>query len=306
MVVHLYISNSKIMKKKILFIPFVILIVVALDLVNRSLCLYSFNHVQEDSRVYYQHIYHLNNRQSDILIAGASNGMHSYIPSIISDSLKMSCFNSSQDGRNISYQYFCLKKALENGPVRKFLLDLGEAQISKGWRYRTEYYQTYYWQNVDAREYMQKIGEWYLPFKMASSFIQYNNKFFVALYNYLPMGKLTEDGYVPLPYTGKPFNDIAEPQNDSFTPDSLQIEYLDKIVSCCKENSVELIILASPRITYSAKFIEYITDYCTKNKVTFINSVSSIEDRTMFKDFAHLNDNGARLYTNEIVKYLKQ
>lgn len=306
MEVHLSISNSKIMKKKILFVPFVVLIVVALDLVNRAFCTYSFNHVKEGSRVYYQHIYHLNHKQSDILIAGASNGMHSYMPSIISDSLNMTCFNSSQDGRNVSYQYFCLKKALENGPVYTFMLDLGEAQISEGWRNRTEYYQTYYWQNHDAKDYMDNIGEWYLPAKMTSSFIQYNNKFFVALYNFLPTKKISEDGYVPLPYTGKPFIDVAKPQNDSFTPDPLLIKYLDKIVSTCKENSIELIILASPRIVYSAKFIEYITDYCTKNNVKFINSIDNVEDRTMFKDFVHLNDNGARVYTNEIVKYLKQ
>lgn len=294
------------MKKKILFVPFVIIIVASLDILNRVFCTYAFEHVPEGSRVYYQHIYHLNQSKADIVVAGASNGMHSYLPSMISDSLGQTCFNSSQDGRNISYQYFCLKRANEVHRLKTFILDLGEFQLTEDWRDRTEYYKTYYWQNYDAKEYIDNVCKFSESVKMYSSFLQYNNKLLVAASTFLPLGKLSEDGYVPLDFTGVPVVFDKSKYKDNFMPDNVLVGYLDKVVEYCKSNNIRLIISVAPRLSYSQKFINYITDYCSDNNVELYNCVNTIDDKSFYRDAVHLNDKGARFFTGNVIQYLKE
>lgn len=73
---------------------------------------------------------------------------------------------------------------------------------------------------------------------MAFSFIQYNNKFLIAVSNFLPIGKVGVKGYVPLPYSGEPYNDIAKAGTTKFMITPYGIEYLDKIINLCNKNQI--------------------------------------------------------------------
>lgn len=77
----------------------------------------------------------------------------------------------------------------------------------------------------------------------------------------------------------------------------------------CTETGVDLRLYVSPEYSEKASITirsaEEIGNLAKRNDIFFCNALSEqvfLDDATYFKDASHMNDKGARLYTNLIIK----
>lgn len=297
------------MRKKFLFVPFVILIVVALDLINRVFCDYCLDNINRNSTLYRNNIFTTIDFKSDVLVIGASKAEHGYNTRMLSDSLNLVVYNAGNDGQNINYQYITLKNALKKGNIKMVILDIARSQIGDDWAKRVYYHKNYYWKNEEVRLYFDKVTPWYEHYFMLSSFYQYNGRFLSMLSSLFENQKDTLMGYHPIPPTTL-VNKTQYPDVDTpFIPSNVGKIYLDKIAETCKYNQIELIICWSPCLYNDNPWREYLISYCANADVKFwdySNYFDRNKCRKYFKDEHHISSIGADIFTTSLYNRIKE
>lgn len=294
--------------KKIFFIPLVVLVIAVLDIANRAFCQYAYSNVPENSTMEGNYIYQLNNRQSDVLVVGASRAVHHYNTPMMEDSLGLKCFNAGMDGEGIVYQYLSICRALQNRPLKYVLLDLGESQVDGQWDFQTNSYKIYYWQNDSARAYFNSVEPLYKRLFMLSSFYQYNGRLVNAIRCFAPSDNRTNKGYSAIPCNGNPSDYVFGEKDEPFSISEEGLDYMKRIVNLCKDNNVELIICLSPTLTCNPSYTKCIYEFAKQNSVRLFDNTNNpnfVYDRYLFKDAVHMNEVGADKYTKNLITYLK-
>ena len=299
------------MKRFFVYLLVVFLLVCVLDIVNRFLCDFMYDRIPVNSELYREYNYVTNKKQADILILGASRGVYSYNVDMISDSLHMHCISASNEGMSIFHQYLNLLRACQNGSVSFVILDLSPAQLSTDWvRNKISVLYPFYWKDKNVREIVRETKGWYSDIILCSSFIQYNSTFIDYIHKGYFMPALDNDGYIPIEYTGKSFV-FHKTDNDKtkIEVDTLGIKYLDKIVEYCKNKDIALVICNSPRLNNVECFDTFLTDYTNRRHVPFWNYskyAPVVMDNRLFVDPLHINCKGTDIFTEEIVRKIKE
>ena len=268
--------------------------------------------------IYHRQLYCLEQSNDEILIMGSSRAAHHYVPQIIEDSLGMSCYNAGSDGQCIYYHYTLLASMLERGAKPKIViyevlnLDINKSQgatftIDAALDRLAPHYGEYRAVNdlFEQKDWKEKI-------KLCSKTYRYNSKLVQTIKcNYMPE---TEDrGYEEL--NGKlnyalATNDKAKiAKSNENKLEELKLKYITMFFELCIQHDIKLVMMYSPYYKESSdNAIIQIKDIAVANGVPFFDYCSNQKFQVpeLFYDVMHLNDNGARLYTNEIVKYLKQ
>lgn len=241
---------------------------------------------------------------ADIIILGASRANHHYRSFQIEDSLGVKVFNYGWDGRCTLYQYLCLLKGIENGDLKTVILDLSEAQLSKEWvDDRISDLYPYYWKNDTIKMMVDEVERKHMAPFMLSALIQYNSQYLNMV---APMPSFK--GYTPLPFTGNPVKIDNKRENklgDSYYS-NIAIKYLKKMAIICQNNNIDFIICLSPSLSVSKQSEEYNIDFCKRNGLACWNLTSMIKDKVLYSDQSHLNDKGAEVFTEEIIRRLKK
>lgn len=311
MALLLFTSNSKCnpMKKKLLSIICFIIAFILIDICVRAFCTYSYNSFSQESSFYLENQFAISRSQADILIVGSSSGFHGYNPNILSDSLKCHVINSCVDAKAVHFQYITIDHFLKNGNIKTIIFDISKPQVEDYWHHDISPYKPFYWQMKSAKEYVDRVSSWHERVFMLSACYQYNGAFYPCFRRYLGNDEKGKDKWRPIPYTGKPFECELTVGEEDIVPDELCIEYLNRIVQLCKDNHIRLILCKSPGLSGSEKFNLFIDKYAHQNDVEFWNynwEESIINDKTLFKDAVHLNEKGANMFTQIIVKRLQQ
>ena len=89
-----------------LYIVAAILLIVAMDLCLGGVSAWLYH--RSKYGIFHRQQYILNESKDDIIILGSSRVSHHYIPSILTDSLGMSCYNAGSEGMCIYYHYAML------------------------------------------------------------------------------------------------------------------------------------------------------------------------------------------------------
>ena len=66
-----------------------------------------------------------NNDNTEIVILGSSRASHHYVPSILTDSLGMSCVNLGMDGKGILYNYALFNMLVQYNSPRIIIYEFG-------------------------------------------------------------------------------------------------------------------------------------------------------------------------------------
>ena len=72
----------------------------------------------------YRAAYAIEKEKADVVVFGASRAYRHYVPDIIEDSLKMSCYNTGNYGHTILYSYATLKVILKRYTPKLIILDV--------------------------------------------------------------------------------------------------------------------------------------------------------------------------------------
>jgi len=296
------------MKNFLKYIMWTLLIFVVADLANRAFFTYIFANPPQHSKMRSDLSYVLNEEQSDILILGASTASHHYNTQMIMDSLGKTCYNAGQDGQPIYNQYLNLLRALQNGKVETVILNLGPAQITDPWMSDRVYpLAPYYWKNDSVRSVVDNVSKCGKNSKYLylSSFLQYNSHTHVVLEFLNPRYESQNHGYVPIPYSGKPF-EFTPGGSDQFEIHEKALAYLLKMKEVCEVNHTQFDIVLCPCLNYMnmSEFREYVSCFCHQQGIScfdYTDSKEFVQNAFLWKDGLHMNEKGADAFTNIVI-----
>lgn len=303
----------KFLKKVSLFFIFVAVIDVS--------CGYGFNILKRNAKGgdTQKNYYIAEKCCDDILILGSSRAARHYIPSVLEDSLGMSCYNCGEPGCGIITAYARYKMVTER---KKPKIVVYEVYPDYDY-YKTDEYKKYlgrirqYADKPSVREMYLELGDELEGVRLFSNMYR-NNSFIVHnVVDNLIRGNEYK-GYKPLKGVLK--DEVQDSKmRDKLSVDrynivdSIKLSYIEKFIVEMKRDSVKCCFIVSPRcIDPKAALImkdEYgpISKICRENKVPFIDFtyMEGVSDnRTLFQDDRHLNHNGALIYTADICSVL--
>ena len=191
------------------------------------------------------------------------------------------------------------------------ILDIGNSQIGDWVESHIAFLYPFYWENDTVKKLVDEVeGKNMSPF-MLSSFVQYNSKINEIAKSHK---KKVEDqkGFVPLPYTGKPFVRDKEQEtvvsavkpNKVFS--SIGIKYLRTMASISKQMGIRFVACVSPILnSYERKQVTKTIKACAENGIECWDMKDYIDDPYLFKDYTHLNSKGAEKFTEMLIERIR-
>lgn len=293
------------MKKYIFYIVLFFAAVVAVDLIYGRVANYMVTHAKGGETKKLVDL--CENDHYDMLIMGSSKAHHNYIPQVFRDSLGMSCYNAGYDGNGIILAYGILS-LIDDERLPKVIVYDAKQQFDiyqySGDGDHTRYYQklkTFYG-NPAVDEVIGNISE-YDVLKLHSSLYRTNGNLVSMLLGFLRDSPKDKNyGYIPA--IGFLTEDNEQEKDYTDNIDSLKIEYFKRFVELTKERNIELIAVFSPEYnTPFADDFKPIREICSKEGVAVLDYFEdpSFQKIELFKDHCHLNEDGAKLFSEMIV-----
>lgn len=251
---------------------------------------------------------------ADLLIIGSSKACHHYVSKMMEDTLGITVYNCGQDGCYFLYQNAIVNMVLDRYKPEVIIWDIQPNAFNSAkeideyvhFRNLSPYY---YEDNQWVQTYIDESSST-MPLKMFSEMYAYNSMLTSYLFP-LFLKKKTLSGYVPLPNEGYIFPQLREEMKDEYIPDNDKLEKLSQTVKRCNTSGIKLYLVVSPTYAYKPvsfqSILQDLSHIANDNDTGFYDFSSDsgfLNDSTLFKDNAHLNDKGARKFTQYILDIL--
>lgn len=248
----------------------------------------------------------------DILVFGSSRAIHHYNPTIITDSLGLSCYNCGQDSQGIILNFGRLGMIEKRYTPKYVIYDVTPAFDLLGGEDNHKYLKWLkaYYNREGVAEIFESVDKTE-KFKMVSNLYRYNSNFVQIVADCIhPFQSVGINGYRPL--FGKmdaavPADDEKNEIKDLIVYDGLKQSYWDKLLET--DNSYQLIIVVSPIWGGMSKELYGPLESICKEKgilfIDFANSEKYVHNNDYFVDATHLNSVGADMFTKDLVAILK-
>lgn len=259
----------------------------------------------------YKNYYLAEKCEDDVLILGSSRAARHYVPSVIEDSLGLSCYNAGEPGCGIIPAYARYKMVSERHKPKLVIYE-----VTPGFDYFvSDPYSTYlgkarqYYHKESVKELYSIFGDGLDQLRFLSNMYKNNSS---IVHNV--MDQFTEpgdNGYEPLfgvlsaeaAAQAKEIKDAPEHRIDT-----LKLKQIEKLIIATKEDNVPVVFIISPCYNGMSQneLYQYIEamSLARRYSIPFINAVDMegvSGDRKMFQDFRHMNDKGATLFTQKLV-----
>ncbi len=263
------------------------------------------------------------NSGTDVLVLGSSTAHRHYIPSIISDETRLTCYNAGTKGQRMIFN-LALQESIYNHYKPKYIiLNIDPKFLSD---HKKQYEKLadllpYYRKNRSLEDILSKRSR-FEKYKLISNLYPYNSTL-AHIFYYLFTEQRDDDGFRPLRGTIKPrvkkkSNVNTQPiineleTGESETVDLESINAFKRFIDNCKKNGTHLILVTSPNFSgqnYSEEpsFTE-IKRIANSNDIPFIDFSSHQEfslNGQLFHDYQHLNERGAKKFTHLLADELK-
>ena len=255
--------------------------------------------------------YSIENTKADILIFGSSRAVDQYVPSVFEDRLKLSYFNVGKEGESSTlYHYALLKAILKRYTPKVVILDLffGDLGKSSAPYERLSSLAPYYKTHPEMRSVIELRGG-NEKIKMLSHIYPFNSTIMNIIAGNLGFEdtKLTKGYYAVSPsyFISKPIEIVDK--SKKYQIDSIKLNVLKLFIEDCKKANTKLFIVCSPvyEILIGMDFsILTIKEIATANDINFYNfskDSSFLNSPKLFYNTVHLNDSGAKIFSNKLV-----
>lgn len=298
------------MKKFILHIVIFFAIVAAVDIASGKV--FRFIQAKAGGRTGAE-FYACEKATEDIIIMGSSRASHHYVPEIIFEKLGMSCFNAGQDGNGIILQYGRWKMISERYTPKLLIYD-----VSSGFDLADNDNMTYvdrlkpFCSNNSVKNYVATL----FPMeniKTLSQMYCFNYKFIEMASDCLRDDDfLLKAGYIPLygHIRDEVVNKVSAEKESSITTDNVKLFYLEQLIKEANGVGVKVVFVVSP--TWKGGYLKkeaysVISAMADKYGVPFIDYIESdiCDNPDYFEDSSHLNDKGARAFTEDFVSHIQ-
>lgn len=252
---------------------------------------------------------------ADVVVIGSSKATHNYVPQILEEALGMTTYNCGQDGCFFLYQNCIVNMILDRYCPKQIVWDIQpESFISKdkssqyqNIRYLSPYYADNEWVKLFVDGESEKM-----PVLMRSRMYAYNSKLLNYLFPLFFHSTTTDNGYIPLPNDGYTAPEMHDEIEDKSLVASLDyLDLLNATLKRCREKQTDVYLVISPE--FSRKSIQTKSAeraICEQAVLEgfhcydFLSNEVFMKDSSLFKDDCHLNDKGARLYTELVAREL--
>lgn len=267
----------------------------------------------------YTTLYALEEAKDDVLIFGTSRASHHYNAKIFTEETGLSCFNAGRDEMEIPYTKAMLDVILKRYQPKVILLDIGPIELGGDKHILYERIATVLMpfanKHPELDSAIAKAGELEVLKTKVSKIYAYNSKLGSAIQNsYTNLGHTSEMGYEPLyntidtaVYKESIWDDINEDKgiNDDYE------QTLINIIERTKAYNVQLVLAISP--------FYFKNDFSSNSSYNKIKNIAADYNITLldytnhpeytgrpdlFNDDVHLNDKGAKQYTQNVVMQL--
>ncbi|WP_276088385.1 hypothetical protein [Pedobacter sp. JY14-1] len=303
------------------FILFILLVIITDQLIGFTLQKVYFS---QRKGQFAQVTYAVDSTRQDILVFGSSRAVRHYVPGILSDSLKMSCYNTGRDGQQIPYYTAVLEATLKRYTPKMILLDVNSWELARGeGKYEKLSVLLPYCRNhPELRSYVEQGGKWE-KLKLWSRTYPYNSSLFILAYNSLFAYKLPaeDNGYSPLTgeMTEAMFADhkrtmekSKESENDNDPNiDEKALDYFRHFLSLTKQHHIKTYVIISPKILKEPinyrvrKLMEVAGEFGDVRFINFSENPAFNFQYRKFADVFHLNKEGSEEFTRVLVSKLK-
>lgn len=305
-------SATKALKIFLLKLLLIILIIFILDrALGRILNHYYF---RQKSGVGYLTTYSIDSTNADILVFGSSRANHSYVPEIFENKLGSDFYNAGRDGTYIIHNYAVFKTITLRYIPEMVIFDFRPEDIG----YTVREYDMlslllpYHKTNPVVSEIINYKGP-LERIKRVSELYPYNSLIFQIAIGNLDINSErvpSVKGYVPLNRRmGKAILDTATITRCNI--DELKLKLLSDMVQTCRERNIRLVFVNSPtwRINRPGEYEKTWSDFCSLNSVNYLdmsNVKEFLDNPGFFADVHHLNDEGARHFSELLASELQK
>jgi hypothetical protein len=262
----------------------------------------------------YRTTYSIDSTEADILVFGSSRANHHYVPEIFEDSLKMSFYNTGRDGNFLLYNYAVFKAIISRYTPKIMILDINTEDLY----YRKESYDRLasllpYYDDHPEIQSTVNLRSPYEKYKLLSAIYPYNSSLLTILIGNLEINKKRKSdrkGYIPL-YNRMKDSTLVRLENSENYLDTTNIKLLNTICQICKSRNIQLFLIQSPlyakiNSVETSIMIEKIIKENNAVIMNYANDSLFIKKPEYFQDPAHLNDDGAILFSQMVQVKLKQ
>lgn len=261
---------------------------------------------------FYRISYVIDSTKADILIFGASRANHHYVPENFEKRMNLSCYNTGKDGQIILYNYAILKSVLKRYSPKIAILDFSrdEFEVDQQSYDRLSALIPYYQSHPEIRKIID-LRSPYEKYKMFSHIYPYNSLIFNLIMGAIESHKERkniheQNGYIPL--NESCYRQLSEDTSyGSQNLDTNKINGFKSFIKDCKNSNVRLFVVFSPLLVkypHQDPSIKVAKSICKENDVpvySFINDSSFYHTNFFAADGTHLNDKGARVFTNRVI-----
>ena len=257
--------------------------------------------------------YRLNRLTSDIVILGSSRGAHHYVSEMLSDSIQSytgksySLYNAAIPSKYINSNSCAAESIMGRYSPRLLIFEVSQREFDGDKALADmEYSVVHYHSNPFVRKYLDDLGL-KERIKCSSNLFRYNLKL-MRIASAFVTAPTSIGGYEPL-YATMPINEYRD-QTKTVSPDEADeytVKNFVRVLKTAREKNIHLVVVTSPRY-YPSDNNDYLKELCAQNQIPYIELYDLDEYNAhpeYFKDWSHLNDTGAHLYTAQFFEKLK-
>lgn len=243
----------------------------------------------------------------DILVFGSSRACHHYDTPFLSDTLGLDVYNAGYDGNGVVLAYGLLDMVLERYQPKLVVLDVEPAfdinvySADNGHKRYIGLLKPYY-RHSGAEEVIRDVSEeeWY---KCFSGMMRYNTTIFSKALDNVRGGTSDNKGYLPI--TGSNVSETTKKEKDKSNIDHFKLKYFERMLLLARSNNIPIMVVASPKLgVESSDGLQPVIELCEKHDVPFVDYYANaefIQHKDWFKESMHLNNVGARLFSERLI-----
>lgn len=250
--------------------------------------------------------YIANKANEDIIILGSSRATHHYIPQIIEDSLRMSCYNCGEEGNGVVLAYGRLKMLTNRYKPSLILYEVTPVYDYEKKDPYSKYlgYLRPYYDKEGIKTVFDDFDNDFSSLKMLSEMYKNTGRLLPDVADNIVFRE-NNKGYSPLFGEMGAIN-VKDERDSDIEIDSLKLSYLEKLICLVKSKDIPIIFIVSPKFGANSDVSHYnpALDLCEKYDVPFFNFINYppiTSCPNLFQDLTHLNHKGSVTYTNMIV-----
>lgn len=257
----------------------------------------------------------LNEVNTPVVIVGSSRAAHHYVSQMIEDSCDMQVYNVARDGCFFTYNYCVINSILDRYSPKIIIWENDFNYLYQGVEDPLEDLYPYYSKNKWITGVINEECLWKERVRLSSNLYLYNSCVHRILMRYISRNSFvdgTQKGYLPL--MPKAQLQPLELTHEKETHHQLCQKKMERVRATlirASENHVKLVIVDSPKYKIcnqnnsSTKMMHKICDECGALFLDNSQLPEILSHVEYFNDAVHMNDDGAKIYTNIFISQIK-